>query len=159
MAGRTPKPALGASRAPPGRAPTQMDLDHAFKRRDWNPAWVAKVQELCLAYPEAIEAEQFGGPWWKAGQKPFCFYGASSEKRADGYHGVDGIGVKLPLLEQEAVLRDPRFERERYIGRHGWTLMRFEGRIAWDEVAELVDEAYRGVANRRMLAKLDAGNG
>jgi hypothetical protein len=133
-----------------------MDLDHAFKRRDWSPASVARVQRLCMALPEVVEAEQFGGPWWKAGKKPFACYGAASQKRADGYHGVDGVTLKLPRL-QATLLGGPRFEREMMMGHHGWTHMRFTEKPGeWDDVADLVVEAYRGVANQRMLRALDA---
>ncbi len=40
-----------------------MDAGHDFKRRDWEPKRVARLQRLCLALPEVFEAEQFGGPW------------------------------------------------------------------------------------------------
>ena len=132
-----------------------MDLEHAFKRRAWDPKTIARVQALCMAYPEVIEAEQFGGPWWKAGKKAFCAYGAMSQKRADGYHGIDGMCVKLPLPVQKVILRDPRFEPEMMMGHHGWTSMTFTGRKGeWEEVAGLLDTAYRAVAIKRMLAKL-----
>jgi hypothetical protein len=133
-----------------------MDLAHLFKRRDWDPRRVERVQALCLALPEVVEAEQFGGPWWKAGKKPFCSYGGASTRDAGGYHGVDGVTVKVPRL-QAALLRDPRFQRERFMGRYGWTHLTFgEDEPDWVEVRDLVVEAYRGVANARQLAKLDA---
>jgi predicted DNA-binding protein (MmcQ/YjbR family) len=141
----------------PDKPPTQMDLDHAFKRRDWDPKMLARIQKACLSYPEVIEAEQFGGPWWKAGKKSFCCYGAASEKRADGYHGIDGVCVKLPLPLQQELIKQPRFVPEMYTGRHGWTMLRFEGRKAeLDEAAGLIDIAYRLVANQRQMAALEA---
>jgi len=146
-----PKKAAGLT---PGQQ--AMNEEHAFKRRDWDPKLVRRLQALCMAYPEAVEAEQFGGPWWKAGTKAFCLYGAESQRNPDGgYRGVDGMAVKLPLADQDALLLDPRFHRERYLGRHGWTVLRFSGTVDWDEVGELVDSAYRNVANHRQLAALD----
>jgi hypothetical protein len=134
-----------------------MDLAHAFKRRDWDPRKLARVQALAMAFPEVVEAEQFGGPWWKAGKKSFASYGAMSMKDAAGYHGVDGVCVKLPLPLQAAVVKDARFERERMMGHHGWTAMRFTGaKGEWDEVADLLEAAYRNVATPRMLAALGA---
>lgn len=142
--------------APKSRGSAFMDEVHAFKRRDWNPAWVERVRALCMALPEATEREQFGGPWWKAGGKPFCAYGAESVKDATGYHGVDGVQLNLTLLEQGELVKDPRFERARYVGSHGWTTMRWDEEPDWEEIRELVVDAYRKVANQRQRKALDA---
>ena len=53
-------------------------------------------------------------------------------------------------------MQDPRFAKSHYIGHHGWTTMRFTGRVEWSLVEELVDQAYRKVALKRMLTALDA---
>jgi predicted DNA-binding protein (MmcQ/YjbR family) len=118
---------------------------HAQKRHD--PKLVARLRAIALAYPEAVEVEQFGEPWFKAGKKPFCAYGAEG--------GHDGASFNVSRMDQAELVKDPRFERTHYIGQHGWTTMRFTPPVAWDEVEELVGIAYRRVANRRMLAKLD----
>ena len=54
------------ARAPPkvAKPPTQMDAEHAFKRRDWRKAWVARFAAAC-AFPDVVEVEQFGGPLQK----------------------------------------------------------------------------------------------
>ena len=39
------------------------------KRRSYDEAKLAKVRKICLAYPEAVEVEQFGESWFKAGKK------------------------------------------------------------------------------------------
>src|SRR4051794_35539646 len=102
---------------------TAMDLAHSFKRRDWDPRWMRRFADLCLLVPEASEVEQFGGPWYKAGKKPFAFYGAESEKDPTGaYHGVNGAGFNVTPLDQSALLQDPRFTRPRYIGYRGWVV-------------------------------------
>jgi len=133
-----------------------MDLDHAFKRRDWDPRWMARLARICLAFPETVEVEQFGGPWYKAGKKPFAFYGAESTKDAAGHHGVDGAAFNLTDLDQSALLQDPRFTRPRYIGQHGWAMQAWSKEPDWGEVRELAESAYRKVANQRMLRALDA---
>jgi predicted DNA-binding protein (MmcQ/YjbR family) len=149
------KAAKAAKKAPKPR--TWMDEEHAFKRRDWDKRWLARFRGLCLAFPGAEEAEQFGGPWFKVGGKSFACYGAESEKVGpDEYRGVDGAAFNVTLLEQAALLEDPRFTRTHYVGQHGWTTMRWDAEPGWDEVRELLESAYRKVAGKRHLALLDA---
>ena len=104
-----------------------------------------------MGYPEVVEAEQFGGPWWKAGKKSFCIYGAND--------GGSGVQFNLSREAQDDLLHDARFEPASYIGHHGWTAMKFRGKIEWPLVRELVDVAYRRVALKRMLKALDEGQG
>ena len=53
---------------------------------------------------------------------------------------------------------DPRrFFRPPYVGGRGWLGVYLDvPEIDWDEVAELVAEAYRTVAPKRLVAQLDA---
>ena len=104
------------------------------------------VRRICMAYPEVVEAEQFGGPWWKAGKKSFCIYGAAG--------GSSGAAFNLSIEDQTELIQDERFSRTGYIGRHGWTTMRFDKPIDWALVEELIDVAYRRVALKRMLKAL-----
>jgi predicted DNA-binding protein (MmcQ/YjbR family) len=110
---------------------------------------VTRLRELCLSYPEVLEAEQFGGPWWKAGKKSFCIYGADQ--------GRSGAAFNLSLDQQADLVTDSRFSPTRYLGHHGWTSMVFERSVDWALVEELIDSAYRRVALKRMLKTLDAG--
>jgi len=106
------------------------------------------LRKLCLEYPEVVEVEQFGSPWWKAGKKSFAIYGVS--------HGQSGASFKLTREEQAILVEaDPRFSRARHIGQHGWTTMRLEGRLDWTQIEDLVDIAYRNAALKRMLKALD----
>jgi predicted DNA-binding protein (MmcQ/YjbR family) len=140
--GSIPEPASPRSAAAKAAHLTK----HAGKQYD--PALMARFRRLALAYPEAVEVEQFGEPWFKAGKKPFCTYGAE--------HGKDGAAFNVSRMDQAELVKDPRFERTHYIGQHGWTTMRFAGAVDWDEVKELMDIAYRRVANQRMLRALPA---
>jgi hypothetical protein len=148
------KPTRPAKATKP-RSPGSDAEAHARRAADWDPKLVARLRKLCLAYPEVVEVEQFGGPWFKAGKKAFCAYGAESEKVDGAWRGRDGASFSVSLMDQSELVKDPRFGRTHYIGHHGWTTMRFEGAVDWDEVVELVDIAYRRAANRRMLSRLD----
>lgn len=122
-------------------------VQNAKKRRIWDPRKVERVRKLCMAFPEVVEVEQFGEPWWKAGKKAFCSYGAEGLQ--------EGVAFNLTLLDQQELCRRPGFAPTHYVGQHGWTTLTFGPRIDWDQVEELAGLAYRKVANKRQLAALE----
>lgn len=124
-----------------------MQALHATKRKVWDPKKVERVRRICMAMPEAVEVEQFGEPWWKAGKKAFCSYGAEDMK--------EGVAFNLTLLDQQELCKRPGFAPTHYVGQHGWTTLTFGRAVDWSEVEELVGLAYRKVANRRQLAALE----
>jgi hypothetical protein len=78
----------------------------------------------------------------------------------DDHHGdgVVGVAFKAGPGEQEALVRsDPkRFYVPAYLGARGWAALRLDvGRVDWAEVRELLTEAYRLQAPRRLVAQLD----
>lgn len=128
-----------------------MAARRAEKRVVWDTGRVERVRRICMDYPEVTETEQFGEPWWKAGKKAFVSYGAE----ADDGTPRDGMAFNLTVVEQSQLLTDPRFSKTRHIGQHGWTTLTFGTTVDWSEVEELIDAAYRKVALRRMLQKVD----
>jgi hypothetical protein len=56
------------------------------------------------------------------------------------------------------VAADPqRFFVPPYVGGRGWLGVRLDvGDVDWDEIEELVEDAYRMVATKRLVAELDA---
>lgn len=140
-----------------GSAPTETNEEiHARLQRERDPRVLARVREICLAYPEAVEVEQFGAPWFKAGKRPFAICG-TSEKVDSIWRGRDGIALAMTRLDQLALCEDPRFKPTPYMHQHGWVTLYFGDDIDWDEVRSLVDKAYRKVALKRMLTALDGG--
>jgi len=94
----------------------------------------------------------------RAKGKSFACYGAESEKVGPNeYRAVDGAAFNMTLMDQAALLEDPRFERTPYIGQHGWVTMRWDGEPDWAEVRQLAESAYRKVAGKRLLEELDGG--
>ena len=78
----------------------------------------------------------------------------------DDHHGdgIVGVAFKAGPGEQEALVRsDPaRFYVPAYLGARGWAAVRLDvGRVNWAEVRELLTEAYRLQAPRRLAAQLD----
>jgi predicted DNA-binding protein (MmcQ/YjbR family) len=127
---------------------------HARMAADWNAGFMERLRKLCMAYPEATEVEQFGRPWWKAGDKSFCIYGGEAEKIDGVWRGHDGASFNVTPKDQARLIQDPRFKRTPYMGQHGWTTMCWTGEPDWTEVAELLDLAYHKIANKRQLKAL-----
>lgn len=61
-----------------------------------------------------------------------------------------------PGAQQALAAEDPRrFFVPPYVGGRGWIGIRLDVPTDWDVVAELVEDAYRTVAPRRLVAGLD----
>jgi predicted DNA-binding protein (MmcQ/YjbR family) len=107
-----------------------------------------QLRALCLALPETCEVEAWGHPTFRAGKKMFAAFG-------DQY-GELAVGLKVGHDRQEELLADDRFFPTPYAAHQGWVSLRIGAEMNWQEVAGLVREAYRQVANKRMLRALDA---
>ncbi len=115
---------------------------------------VAKLRAICLALPEAVEKTSHGEPTWFAGKgKVFAMLD-------DHHHGAPHLSVWLPagLGAQEALIAsDPeRYFRPPYVGASGWVGVVLDTKPDWAVVAWLVEQAYRLVANKRLVALLPA---
>lgn len=112
-----------------------------------------KLRELCLALPEATERLSHGEPtWFVRGKKTFVTY-------ADHHHDDRlGFWCAAPAGAQEAlVASDPvRYFRPPYVGHRGWLGVYLDVDVDWREVAEIVSDAYRCVAPKTLIARLDA---
>ncbi len=113
---------------------------------------LARLRAICLALPEANEKTSHGEPTWFAGKgKVFAMLD-------DHHHGAPHLSVWLPagLGAQESLIEsDPkRYFRPPYVGSSGWVGVVLDTRPDWVAVAWLVEQAYRLVAHRRLVAKL-----
>ncbi|MFC4857442.1 MmcQ/YjbR family DNA-binding protein [Actinophytocola glycyrrhizae] len=71
--------------------------------------------------------------------------------------GIAGVAFKAAPGEQDPLVRtDPeRFHVPAYLGARGWAAVRLDvGRPGWAEVGELLTDAYRLRAPRRLVAQL-----
>jgi hypothetical protein len=113
-----------------------------------------RVREICLGLPEAIEKEAWGGPTFRV-KKMFAMY-------VDDHHG-DGrlaLWIKSTAEDQDVLVdNDPeRFFVPPYMGPAGWVGVRLEkDRVDWGVVEELVEDGYRLVAPKKLVARLDEG--
>jgi predicted DNA-binding protein (MmcQ/YjbR family) len=101
-----------------------------------------------MALEGAEETETFGHPTFRVSGKTFCVL--------DEYKGGKAIAVKTGLALQDMFLKDERFYRTPYIGKHGWVSLRIVGRLDWREVEDLVKGSYRLMARRSSSAARSA---
>ncbi len=114
------------------------------------------LRRLCLALPETTERISHGEPtWFVRGKKTFVMY-------ADHHHDDRlGFWCAAPDGAQETLVgSDPeRFFVPPYVGHRGWLGVRLDVPVDWDQVADLVEDAYRRVAPAKLVAELDAREG
>lgn len=115
-----------------------------------------RLREICLALPETTERTSHGEPtWFVRDKKTFVTY-------ADHHHDdVLGFWCAAPDGAQAMLVGSApdRFFRPPYVGHRGWLGVRLDVPVDWDEVADLVEDAYRVVAPKSLVALLDARGG
>lgn len=107
------------------------------------------MRALALSLPDAVELETWGHPTFRVRKKMFA------TMAPDGSSAT----VKATLPEQSALIqsRPDVFSVPAYVGHHGWVSARLAG-VDPDEMWELVVEAWRMTAPKRMVAAFDAAN-
>jgi hypothetical protein len=110
------------------------------------------LRRLCLAFPETTERLSHGEPtWFVRGKKTFVSF-------ADHHHD-DRLAFSCaapPGVQRAMVASDPgRFFVPAYVGGRGWLGVYLDVPIDWDEVAEIVEDAYRMVAPKKLVDQLD----
>jgi len=113
-----------------------------------------RLRAICLALPEVTERASHGVPTWFVRDKS-----AFAQLWADGHHADQFPHLWCaapPGAQQELTKSDPgRFFRPPYVGGRGWIGVRLDGDPDWAEIAELCQEAYRVIAPRALVARLD----
>ena len=110
------------------------------------------LRKICLALPETTERLSHGEPtWFVRGKKTFVTY-------ADHHHD-DRLGfwcAAPPGAQQAIVASDPeRFFVPPYVGGRGWVGVYLDVPVDWDEIAEIVEDAYRMIAPKKLVENLD----
>jgi hypothetical protein len=113
---------------------------------------IERLRAICLALPEVTERLSHGEPTWFIRDKQvFVTF-------ADRHHD-DRVAFwcAAPSGAQETLVdSDPdRFFIPPYVGHRGWLGVYLDVPVDWDEIARLVDDAYRRVAPARLVALFD----
>ena len=116
------------------------------------PSPLARLRKICLALPEAHEVEAWGEPTFRVKNKLFAMYAA-----ANNHHGAGrpGVWCKAGPGNQELMVRanPDRFFVPPYVGPSGWIGVYLDRSPDWKEVAELMTDAWRLVAPKRLARR------
>ena len=110
---------------------------------------IAKLREICLAFPEAVEKETWGHPTFRVNDKMFVACSIDDEPKPS-------MTAKAPPGEQKLLLESgDHFFYPAYVGSKGWVGVKLSKSTDWDEIREVVDDSYRLIAPKRLVKVLD----
>ena len=118
------------------------------------PRPLTRLRRLCLALPEAHEVEAWGEPTFRVRNKLFAMHADAGNHHGDGRAAV---WCKAAPGNQGLMVRaaPDRFFVPPYVGPSGWIGVYLDRGADWDELAELLRDAYRLTAPKRLLARLE----
>ncbi|MCB1005120.1 MAG: MmcQ/YjbR family DNA-binding protein [Acidimicrobiales bacterium] len=116
---------------------------------------LTEVRAACLGLPEVQERPSHGAPtFFVRGKRSFVMF-------HDDHHGDGRLALWVaaaPGAQAEMVDEEPdRFFVPPYVGHRGWLGVRLDRQPDWFEVAGICADAYRQVAPKTLVARLDAG--
>ncbi|TCB96906.1 MmcQ/YjbR family DNA-binding protein [Micromonospora zingiberis] len=116
---------------------------------------VETIRRVCLGLPEVSERPSHGTPaWFVRGKKSFAYVWP------DGHHQDDFPHLWCaapPGSADELIASDPgTYFRPAYVGHRGWVGVRLDSGVDASELAEIIEDGYRAVAPRTLVARLDA---
>jgi hypothetical protein len=114
----------------------------------------ARLRSLVAALPEVTERVSHGAvTFFVRGKRTLAYL-------TDDHHGDGRLALVYPAppgVQAEVLAADPeRFFRPPYVGHRGWVGFRLDLDPDWDEVADVLEEAYRTVAPVTLVRRLDA---
>jgi len=105
---------------------------------------IETVRKICLALPEAVEhIDGFGHNTFKVNGKSFVISGENE----NGF----GLSFKSDRETQELLLQKEQYYKTPYIGQHGWVSIQNPVEENWDELTDLIQEAYLRAAPKRLV--------
>ena len=109
-----------------------------------------RLKRLTKHLPEAtFPRDGFGHSVFKAGKRSFVIVG-----EADGERPT--LSIKTDPVTQDLLVRQGGFERTPFLGQHGWVTTRGKAAdLPWPVIDGLVEDAWRAVAPRRLVQRLD----
>lgn len=111
-----------------------------------NDRVLQQVRKRCLALPESSEAGSWGHPNFRAGKRTFVAF--------ERIKGRPSIAFRLNPTDVDLMLRRKRFFATPY-SQGRWVSVWADGPLKWGLVGHLLEQSYRLVALKRMIAALD----
>lgn len=117
-----------------------------------------RLRKFCMALPEAHEVEAWGEPTFRVKNKIFAMHAS-----AGNHHGAgrESVWCKAKPVTQDLLLRaEPkRYFAPPYVGPKGWVGVWLDGRVDWNSLEGLLEDAYRLTATKKLVARLDDARG
>lgn len=114
---------------------------------------LSRLRALCLSLPETTERVSHGEPaWFVRDKKLFVTF-------SDHHHGGPlAFWCAAPGGAQDVLVSaaPDRYFVPPYVGHRGWLGVRLDVPVDWDEIADIVTDAYRCVAPKRLAAAVHA---
>jgi hypothetical protein len=106
-------------------------------------AALAQVRTICLALPEVVERPSHGAPtFFHRGKRTFVSF-------VDNHHhdGKLALWCAAPPGFQAMIVdaAPDRYFVPAYVGHLGWVGVRLDRGTSWDEIAAVIERAYRAV--------------
>jgi hypothetical protein len=112
-----------------------------------------RIRAICMGLPEVTEKTSHGSPAFFVNKQFVMLW-------PNGHHDHDFPHLwcaALPGAQEALVAAGPeRFFRPPYVGGRGWIGVRLDGRVDWDDVEAICEDAYRAVATKKLIAQLEA---
>jgi hypothetical protein len=114
---------------------------------------LARVRRACAALPEVVERLSHGSPsFFVRGKKTIAMF-------VDDHHGDGILGIWCaapPGVQEQMIDEDPKvFFRPPYVGHRGWIGVRLGRAVTDTELALILEDAYRVVAPKTLVARMD----
>ena len=116
---------------------------------------LVRLRRICLALPEAHEVAAWGEPTFRVKNKLFAMYASPNSHHGGGRPAVwckAGPGNQALMIAAAPT----QFFKPPYVGPSGWIGIWLDATVDWPEVAELMRDAYRLTAPKKLLVQLDA---
>lgn len=117
------------------------------------PRPLTRLRRLCLLLPEAHEVEAWGEPTFRVRNKIFAMYAS-----AGSHHGAGrpAVWCKAAAGNQSLMVRaaPARYFVPPYVGPSGWVGVYLDVKESWPELPDLLRDAYRLTAPKRLASEL-----
>ena len=114
-----------------------------------------RLRGLCLALPDVTERLSHGEPtWFIRDKKTFVMYANHHHDDRLAFWCAAPAGAQALLVESDPA----HYFRPPYVGYRGWLGVYLDVAVDWDEIADIVEDAYRAVAPRQLVVELNAAS-
>jgi hypothetical protein len=112
-----------------------------------------RLRSICLGLPQSTEVEAWGAPTFRVG-KLFAMYASPSSHHSGGRPAVWIYSISV---EQDLVIRSrpDKYFKPAYVGAYGWIGAWLDQNPPWGEIEELLRDAWRRRAPKKVISLLD----